>query len=1180
MTDIHTLPEAIAAINQLQAQNAAEDQRLLQLEQLTTTQKAEVQRMLAESKRAQDYALHAYRVDHYGYIWKWDPDAQLYVKTKMRVGMPIIADESITSEKIVEGAVKNRHIGEKEISFGKLNEDLQNRIMSGGGEGGDKPYEPTDFSGLGKTYLYKNIVNVGGVNKNILAQDAFCKDGPHGTRVPNTNTVFVVPFDFEIGSRRELELTISSNVSGVVSPDYTGNQGVLTALQEQLVVLQEELAALEAEKQALIDEGAPQEDIDAVQAQIDSKESKIDTKEAKIADQQTIISNTPQYYYYTEVTIPAHKVLIAQCPGCVFLNNNHSSIIAKDIFYGSTEDDVNTIVAVAYMAMGTYTFVEDSFIELPENSALEFDGGSIDSGTIKGNHTNIIASPDAEIFKKGIIIQGLWDITEVYDGWFEYNHVANHANNQIIKNILGLTHDDFSSNVHIVKDREYLVELPEIPEVLKNGHSELSCRQYNSSAYNPTSTTNYPSNPKQDIRSGIWGWGPGREAIVLFKLNSNTRYIIDSTIKMLPTGEDYYVMFYIFRKENVVIEGSGSLIGDNTGIDNTHLYSEYYNPSTNTYFGEQGFIIRAYATKNLAIKNLTVSGSFGDNIYITGSNFNPETGLYYLGDETQEITPSEKVDLLNLRVLYARRNGVAISCTNALVQGCFFEGNGIGEIKGTAPKAGIDFECDQCSSSLHSGPGGSIMCNRNVTMDGCVFKGNENDISSTSNRAWGEETIETFIKNCAFTSSLRLNSTNGIQFEDCYIPSIEGKPTSTGAELWYLARSEYINFIRCFFEDTNIRMLTYMSSDGKYLVTDSVKFIDCIFKNDFKLEDHAYVYASSSQMAYLRIKAPSQNSDVVINMRLTFSGYVKKQLEDADGYICISSIEYTLRAISTSVRMSKCKRIHVRGSAFSGDKDNDVHLPRVAMKKIDNYIYIFISSPYFKNYGLGVDYTINCCKLTNSASETTFVHFNVNPVVGVFDETEEINKNTVTFANVINDYIPGNYASADGAATLINDARSPFFHNNRLLFPTGDALLGVDGELYNIRKTGTTSQRPTPANTGFKYMDTSLRRPLWWDGEAYMESDGVVAGTKRSGATTSRPIGKHVIAYANPEDPTDTSATQDDTHTIPVYEGTLSSTKDIGFVYFDTTLSKPVYASAIDGSTGVVTWVDATGTSV
>ena len=1051
----------------------------------------------------------------------------------------------------------------------------------------NREYNPSEYSGLGKVYLKKNIVNVGGTNKNILTQDAFCKDGPNDTRVPNTNTIFVVPFDFEVGGKRTVSVTINvsdSNYSNLVNPNYTANVEVYNTLSTKYAAQYATELALQAEYDALVERSAPEEEIAAALDALNKQQQKVATALNKKNDQEIIKNNTPHYYYCTKVTIPAHKVLHATCPGCVFLayDETLSTIISKDSCYGSTIDGVDIAVYVAYCIPSnhepsiTYNFVEDTFISLPENSVLEFDGGSIKSGTIQGNSSSIIASPNNEIFKDNIIIKGIWNIAEIYDGWFKYNYSANTANNQIIHNILGLTHDDYSSNVHITQDRVYLVELPTIPLVLKNGYN-VSCRQYNrSSQYCPEATA---SAPREDIRVSHWGWGPGLDAITIFKLTSNTRYIIDSTIKMLPTGEDYYQMFNILKKENIVIEGSGSLIGDNTGIENTHLYSEYYNPSINTYFGEQGFIVRAYAVKNLAIRNLIFSGSFGDNILITGDNYDVETGLYYLNEE-QNITPSNKVDLLNLRILYARRNGIAISCRNALVQGCFFEGNGIGEIKGTAPKAGIDFECDQCTMSLHSGPGKAIMCNRNVTMDGCVFRNNENDISSTGNRAWGEETIETFIKNCAFTAPLRLNSTNGLQFEDCYIPSIEGKHLANNAELWYLAQSENINFIRCFFEDTNIRMLTYTSFDSKYLVTDSIKFIDCIFKNDFKIADHAYVYAKATQMAYLRVTPPPQNSDYIINMRLTFSGYAKKSLADTDGYICLSSIEYTFRMLSTSTRMCKCKRIHARGSnVFSGDKDNDVHLPRVHIKNMDGYTYLFISSPYFKNYGLGVDYEINCCKLTNSASETAFVRFKVNPVVGVFDETEEINKNTVSFANPINDYIPGNYATQDGATSIISDARSPFFHNNRLLFPTGDSILGVDGELYNIRKSGSTSQRPTPTNVNFMYFDTSTHMPIWWDGEMYSYGDGVRVSTKRSGATSDRPTGRHT-EYANPDDPTDTSLTPDSIHTEEINVGDLGAVSQQGFVYFDTTLGKPIYAKEINGTTGVITWVDATGATV
>ena len=61
--------------------------------------------------------------------------------------------------------------------------------------GKDKDYNPAEFSGLGKVYLKKNIVEVGGAEKNILTQSAFYKEG---TQTPNTDTVFVIQYDFDL----------------------------------------------------------------------------------------------------------------------------------------------------------------------------------------------------------------------------------------------------------------------------------------------------------------------------------------------------------------------------------------------------------------------------------------------------------------------------------------------------------------------------------------------------------------------------------------------------------------------------------------------------------------------------------------------------------------------------------------------------------------------------------------------------------------------------------------------------------------------------------------------------------------------------------------------------------------------------------------------------------------------
>jgi hypothetical protein len=54
----------------------------------------------------------------------------------------------------------------------------------------DKAYAPLIYSGMGKVYLRKNIID--GVN--ILTQDMLYKN-ESGSRVPNTNTIFIIQYD-------------------------------------------------------------------------------------------------------------------------------------------------------------------------------------------------------------------------------------------------------------------------------------------------------------------------------------------------------------------------------------------------------------------------------------------------------------------------------------------------------------------------------------------------------------------------------------------------------------------------------------------------------------------------------------------------------------------------------------------------------------------------------------------------------------------------------------------------------------------------------------------------------------------------------------------------------------------------------------------------------------------------
>ena len=140
------------------------------------------------------------KCDNTKYVIKWDYDLN---------GQTITVPKNCILE-FDGGTLKNGTIiGQDTVinNIGDLNNIFGRNLVKSGSwrdhfarEGGseNKPYNPESFSGMGRVCLNQNIINVGGVDKNVLTQNAFYKDGPNETRVPNTNTVFVVEYDFVI----------------------------------------------------------------------------------------------------------------------------------------------------------------------------------------------------------------------------------------------------------------------------------------------------------------------------------------------------------------------------------------------------------------------------------------------------------------------------------------------------------------------------------------------------------------------------------------------------------------------------------------------------------------------------------------------------------------------------------------------------------------------------------------------------------------------------------------------------------------------------------------------------------------------------------------------------------------------------------------------------------------------
>lgn len=103
---------------------------------------------------------------------------------------------------------------------------------------------------------------------------------------------------------------------------------------------------------------------------------------------------------------------------------------------------------------------------------------------------------------------------------------------------------------------------------------------------------------------------------------------------------------------------------------------------------------------------------------------------------------------------------------------------------------------------------------------------------------------------------------------------------------------------------------------------------------------------------------------------------------------------------------------------------------------------------------------------------------------------------------------------------------------------------------YGARQEVNSNVKTQYLQIGTPYFNTTYNTNGYWNGTRFLDSRGnSIAG--RSGRTTQRPTAS-----------------------------SLDAAYDIGYEYFDTDLGKPIYVSAINAKTGVVSWVDAMGNKV
>ena len=405
--------------------------------------------------------------------------------------------------------------------------------------------------------------------------------------------------------------------------------------------------------------------------------------------------------------------------------------------------------------------LEGRTIVMPIGKKLVFSSGSLNNGTLIGRKTEIQVNQTTPAFGKDIIIDGDWDVAEVKDSWFDFDTSPEFVSNQIIKNLLAFSNDSTFCHIIFDENRVYYFELP------YKGRPDLG------------NTVSYRIVDGKKKRNYAELYNEEYSFLRIFTIPSNTHLTVNNTMKMLPTSVGAYFVFWEYGKENVTIDGSGIISGDN----DWHRYD--YPFKGKTYFGEWGHIFKCIRCSNFTFKDITLSDAFGDCLIYSGSYYPNEPDSRWASNLTMN----------NVKILRARRNGVAVGARHVRIENCHFEGCGTKQIKGTPPRCAIDFEADQLKKYPEIG-------NQDVLMENCSFKDNYFDLSSYNNCMKDYGKTATVIRNCKFTSKIRIQAVYWMKFENCYIPFVYNTKDSRSVMLF----SRHMEFINCEFGeyDTSI----------------------------------------------------------------------------------------------------------------------------------------------------------------------------------------------------------------------------------------------------------------------------------------------------------------------------------------------------------------------------------------
>lgn len=439
-------------------------------------------------------------------------------------------------------------------------------------------------------------------------------------------------------------------------------------------------------------------------------------------------------------------------------------------------------------------------LTIPSECTLDFQGGSFSSGTITGNGTDITVDKQARIFNN-IIIAGTWKVAVIYSGWFNFRYTAGSNNLQNLQNLFNLSSNSYNGVINISQGDYYITI-----------------------ANNST------------------------DSIVIY---SNTTVNLNGNIILNPNDLTNYNIVTIRQRNNIIIQGGGSIVGDVV----THTGTT----------GEWGMGISIYDGNNITIKDVSVKNCWGDGIYI---------------GQVKAATTSYSSNILidNVTIDSNRRQGISIiSVENLTIRNSRIINTGA--IKFTSTGAGIDIEPNIANAMV-----------RNINIEGCYFNGNNQGVSGDlliTALVFGSTINTTFsatISNCYFATRVRLTSSmRNLTITSSYINTLD--VPKTGSHYYKTLVSG------CLINDSMLDM------NNPGIFYSGCSFISAQGSNPRRV----FAISSNTENPITKITFPK--ADALINIKV-FSGY------NAIDASCISEISIRGRYINDdNNRMSKSSTV-------------------------------------------------------------------------------------------------------------------------------------------------------------------------------------------------------------------------------------------------------------------------------